>query len=135
MAAPWYAAGLRFSCLRCGDCCRGEPGYVWITPAEISAAAEFLAMPPEQFAREYVRREQGGLSLIELANGDCILWTQQGCRIYAVRPRQCRTFPFWPEYLRSQSAWLRAQRRCPGVGTGKQHSLDEIAARLKENYD
>ena len=28
---PWYADGLPFTCTQCGDCCTGDPGYVWVT--------------------------------------------------------------------------------------------------------
>ena len=26
----WYADGLRFTCTQCGNCCTGQPGFVWI---------------------------------------------------------------------------------------------------------
>ena len=39
MSDPWYQQGLKFHCLGCGDCCTGEPGYVWVTKAEIAALA------------------------------------------------------------------------------------------------
>ena len=29
-AEPWYRDGLRFACTRCGACCTGAPGYVWV---------------------------------------------------------------------------------------------------------
>ena len=131
--AVWYAEGLRFSCVRCGDCCRGEPGYVWITDEEVEAAAAHLKMSVEAFRSQYVRQVGGDQSLIELPNGDCIFWSPVGCDIYPVRPVQCRTFPFWREYLRSEHDWQGAQRRCPGVNSGKLHSLEEIRARLREH--
>ena len=132
---PWYGSGLRFSCLRCGDCCRGEPGFVWIAPEEIKAAAQFLGLSPAQFKARYVRRAYGRLSLVELENGDCVFWSPAGCKIYPVRPTQCKTFPFWPEYLRSPHAWSMAQRRCPGIGTGKLHTLEDIREKLREYQD
>jgi len=129
---PWYAEGLRFSCLRCGECCRGEPGYVWITPDEIVAAADSLCITPAEFRKRFVRKVDDLLSLVEMPNGDCILWSKEGCRIYAARPSQCRTFPFWGEYLRSPQCWTAAQRRCPGVGTGKLYTVEGIRARMRD---
>ena len=41
---PWYADGLRFECSQCGDCCTGEPGYVWVDEAEITAMAVEMEM-------------------------------------------------------------------------------------------
>ena len=40
MTKPWYADGLRFACTQCGNCCTGEPGFVWVNDAEIAAIAE-----------------------------------------------------------------------------------------------
>ena len=39
MPEPWYQDGLHFSCTRCGHCCTGEPGYVWVTDEELAAIA------------------------------------------------------------------------------------------------
>ena len=130
---PWYSEGIRFTCLRCGDCCRGEPGFVWVTPNDIRAISESLGMTEDEFKAAYVRRDHGKFSLTELENGDCVFWSPDGCKVYAVRPVQCRTFPFWPEYLRSGYAWGRVQRRCPAIGTGKLHSFEEIRERLHEH--
>ena len=130
---PWYAEGLRFSCLRCGDCCRGEPGFVWVTPDDVKDIAEHLGIPLRDFKAGYVRRAYGRLSLIELDNGDCIFWSAKGCKVYTVRPTQCGTFPFWPEHLRSTHAWGAVQKRCPAIDTGQLRSLEEIRARLRKH--
>ena len=126
---PWYCDGLRFTCARCGDCCRGEEGYVWITADDIVRMADELEMTPEDFFRAYVREVEGAFSLKEMRNGDCILY-DEGCRAYKVRPVQCRTFPFWPEYLSSPKAWKRAAIRCPAVDSGKLHRIEDIQRRL-----
>ena len=39
--SPWYRDGLAFSCTRCGACCTGGPGYVWVSPEEIEELARF----------------------------------------------------------------------------------------------
>jgi Fe-S-cluster containining protein len=33
-ALSWFKDGLRFECQRCGRCCRGEPGVVWVNKQE-----------------------------------------------------------------------------------------------------
>lgn len=126
-ARLWYARGLRFECQRCGACCRGEPGYVWVRGNEIRAIARFLRLPVGDFARRYVREALGAYSLVELPNGDCVFWSPEGCRIYPVRPTQCRTFPFWQEYVQSPRGWRRAARRCPGVNRGRLYTAEEVA--------
>ena len=101
--APWYAAGLRFSCRRCGRCCTGEAGYVWVTDAEAAAIAAELGVDPDDFRRRYMRKAGAGFSLRERANGDCVLLRPgEGCLAYRARPVQCRTFPFWPENVQTE---------------------------------
>ena len=39
-----------------------------------------------------------------------------GCAVYAHRPSQCRTWPFWPYPLASRQAWERVKRMTPGPG-------------------
>src|SRR5262249_1390597 len=41
MSEPWYQDGLRFECTRCGKCCSGFPGFVWVSEAELQAIADF----------------------------------------------------------------------------------------------
>lgn len=122
----WYQAGLRFECQRCGGCCRGEPGYVWVRDPEIVAIARLLDLAREETMRRYVRQVFGDYSLVEHDNGDCVFWSPNGCLIYPVRPTQCRTFPFWDENVRSPQGWETAARRCPGVNSGRLHTREEI---------
>jgi hypothetical protein len=129
----WYSAGLRFECQRCSDCCRGEPGYVWVERDEIERMAERLGLLPDEFMRSYVRRVHRRLSLRELPGGDCVLWGghDRGCLVYDARPVQCRTFPFWPSCLRTREDWERVAQRCRGVGRGRLYTAAEIAKLLR----
>ncbi len=122
----WYCEGLRFACTRCNQCCTGPPGYVWVNREEIVQIADFLEMPLADFAREYCRKVWRRVSLKERQSGDCILLTAEGCRIYPVRPGQCRTFPFWEQNLRSRQCWEAVKSRCPGVGRGRMYSAEDI---------
>ena len=56
------------------------------------------------------------------------------CRIYSVRPSQCRTWPFWPEVLRSRDDWefARLDTPCHGMGKGELRPAGEIARLLEE---
>ncbi len=123
----WYAEGLCFQCTQCGRCCTGAPGYVWINEDEIPQMAAALSEPPESFIQKYARRVRGRISLKEMPNGDCILLgNDRRCRLYEQRPVQCRTFPFWPENLKSRIAWNRLATDCPGINTGHRYSADDI---------
>jgi len=133
---PWYVSGLAFECQQCGRCCEGpEEGYVWVTREEIAAIAAHLHLPKEQFRNRYARRVATRYSLIERKdNRDCIFLEtgpdgQHRCRIYTVRPTQCRTWPFWAANLRTPDAWAEAGLRCPGINRGRLVPFDEIEAR------
>jgi Fe-S-cluster containining protein len=129
---PWYQDGLRFRCTRCGHCCTGAPGYVWVNEDEVAAIAayrgETRAQTEALFTRPVGRRQ----SLRETANGDCVFYDKtQGCTIYPVRPRQCRTWPFWESNVVTPEAWERTCEICPGSGQGDLISASEITRRLK----
>lgn len=130
----WYAAGLRFECQACGRCCSGPPGYVWVDPAEAYMIADFLGIAAQELFMRYMRLVDGELSLVELANGDCVFLDPESrrCRIYPVRPRQCRTWPFWSSNLVSRRAWAEAAARCPGCNHGRLYTLDEIEQLRRE---
>lgn len=127
MSEPWYRDGLQFSCTRCGACCTGAPGYVWVSSEEIEQIAEFRREATEEVLDKFVRRVGTALSLIEQPNGDCVFYDRngRGCSIYSVRPRQCRTWPFWNSNLRDRTAWNETCRVCAGAGAFV--SSDEIA--------
>jgi Fe-S-cluster containining protein len=129
---PWYHAGLRFGCTQCGHCCTGAPGFVWVDDEEIEAIAGHLGEPVEQFTAAHTRIEFRGRSLRERANGDCVFYDQKtGCTIYEVRPRQCRTWPFWTSNVASPDDWQKTCNICPGSGHGELISAEEITRRIK----
>jgi Fe-S-cluster containining protein len=128
--AVWYGRGLAFECRRCRKCCGGAPGYVWVSPEEIARLSAALGLSPAAFSAANCRQVGGRASLRERADGDCVLLGPDGCTVYAARPTQCRTFPFWPENVGSAGSWDGLAGRCPGVGSGHVYTLDEIRAFL-----
>jgi hypothetical protein len=128
--APWYEAGLAFACTRCGNCCTGEPGSVRVSEAEAEALAAFLGVDLADFHERFTRRlEDGATSLTETADHACVFWNAtDGCTVYSVRPRQCRTWPFWLRNVSSPAHWAAAGRGCPGIGRGERHDVRTIAA-------
>jgi Fe-S-cluster containining protein len=132
MTEPWYGDGLRFTCTRCGHCCTGEPGTVWVDDAELAAIAEHLGEPVEEVRALYTRWMSRGRTLREKANGDCVFYDRvQGCTVYPVRPPQCRTWPFWESNVATPASWRRTCDVCPGSGHGELIPVEEITRRLK----
>jgi Fe-S-cluster containining protein len=131
---PWYSEGLAFECTRCGACCTGAPGYVWVGDDEIRRLADGLGLAPEEFSRRFVRLVGTRRSLVERPGGDCVFWDREaGCTVYEARPEQCRAWPFWPQNLESERAWRRAGRHCPGIDRGPFISLEAIEAAARRS--
>ncbi len=123
--SPWYKDGLRFSCSQCGNCCTGGPGAVWYTEPEGNAMAAALGVPVEEFTQKYTRAisDRRSLNEQETSHGfDCVFLDRTSkpgmalCRVYMARPAQCRTWPFWPENLRTPQAWRAAKAKTPCLG-------------------
>ncbi len=135
-ATEWYADGLRFECTMCGACCTGAPGVVRYTPEEASRIARRLCVTVEEFTRRYthaVGKGRRSLNEIETEHGfDCVFLDRASspgkaiCSLYEDRPLQCRTFPWWPENLRSRQEWRSVARACEGVGQGRLVPISEI---------
>ena len=68
----------------------------------------------------------------ERANFDCVFYRPgEGCTVYAARPTQCRTYPFWGRILASPTTWEIEAETCPGIGCDETRvATDEIRRRL-----
>ena len=125
----WYAEGLRFSCTACGNCCTGPQGYVWLSPRDEAAVAEWMGLDPAAFRRRYVRLVGPHLCLVDKPGGDCIFLTEdRRCSIHPVKPRQCLTYPFWPRIVGTRKTWAEEGEGCPGMDAGPLWKAEEIDA-------
>lgn len=134
----WYDDGLRFECTSCGACCTGPPGAVHFTEGEARAMARTLGITFERFMDDHTHDTPAGRSLKENESEhgyDCVFLDRDSvpgkavCTVYDARPSQCRTFPFWPEHLKSPRAWQRLSRRCEGIGRGPLIPIDQVRIR------
>lgn len=128
-------ANLRFECTQCGRCCTGRPGdVIAVNQAEQAAIVRFLAITAAWFKRRYLWRSDDGNDSVRLSDdGRCSFLDKTGkCRVYPVRPVQCRTYPFWPELVASKAAWEKEARACEGIGRGPIVSRERIDAALDQ---
>ena len=102
---------------------------------EIAALAAALGLGDATFRERYTRRlRDGDISLIETEDHDCIFYDEDiGCTVYAQRPRQCRTWPFWRSLVHSPETWAEEEKNCPGLNSGPLHSIEEIAAMIRDD--
>jgi len=100
--------------------------------------ARHLGLEEAEFRATYCAEEDGWTVL----RGDqptCpFLGEGNDCRVYEVRPMQCRTWPFWQENLKREVWRKEVEPICRGVGQGRLHSraeVEEIAQRNEDWYE
>jgi len=132
-AQPFHAKGLRFECTGCGECCRsrnGKPSWVYVTLDERRRLAAHFKLRTSAFTRRYCEKTNGFFHLRNPAS-DCMFLDGARCTVYAARPGQCRTYPFWNENM-GAGAWAKTARECEGIGRGRVWSAEEIELRLED---
>lgn len=125
----FFDDGLYFTCQKCGACCVGDPGTIYVSEGEVKDLAQHFHISTAEFAQRYLYPFRDSYSIREDDQGRCLFF-DHGCTVYALRPHQCRTFPFWFENLRSESRWREISRQCPGIGSGRLYSREEILAMV-----
>lgn len=126
-------SSLRFRCTGCGGCCRGRGNY-WVetSRAEQRRIQRFLNVSSAWFRRRYLTAYEDGSEGLRWQNDRCVfLDKNERCSIYAVRPRQCRTYPFWPEAVDSRASWRATAKQCEGIGRGDVIPVAEVRKRLQ----
>jgi len=96
--------------------------------------AEHLGLTTDDFEDQFCRRIGRRFSLKEYPDGDCIFLEPESrrCLVYEARPVQCRTWPFWDSTVTTRADWRDTCDVCPGAGTGRLYSIEEIEQRRKE---
>jgi len=104
-------------CFSCeGNCCTGESGYIWVDKEEIKNIADFLKIDIEDFKKDFLKKEKYRYTIKEVKikkEYHCIFFNK-GCQIYPVRPKQCKTYPFWERY-KDKKNLDEVIKECPAI--------------------
>jgi Fe-S-cluster containining protein len=134
---PWFKEGLNFKCTECGKCCTGAPGFVWVTEEETKNISTYLNLSHEDFLEKYTFLVGNRRTLKDDPETyDCIFLKEKKCSIYSLRPKQCRTYPWWPSYLQSEEAWKRGALDCEGINSNAPKvPYENIKENLKKHLE
>ena len=133
MGEDFFKKGINFKCKGSSSCCvsRGNYGYVYLTKKDLNNIARYLNIPNDLFKKKYCEFTDGYLHLKEInTNGNCQFLKNKKCSVYAARPMQCRTWPFWKENMNSKKWNQEIINFCPGIGKGNLFSLSLIKKKI-----
>ena len=96
--------------------------------------AKALGVSASAFTRRYCAKTKGWWHL-RSEGRDCLFLDGTRCAVYDGRPKQCRTWPFWPEHMDAKTWSREIESFCPGVGKGRLYKKNEILERLRQHED
>jgi len=130
----YHQKALKFHCTGCGRCCFGNPGehYIELMHGEAERICQFLHLDRDIFEQQYLVNEpEIGEGIRLNKQGRCTLLNEHNqCSVYSVRPKQCMTYPFWPELVHSHEAWEAEASRCEGINHGDVVATEYIEQQL-----
>ncbi|KAA6226433.1 MULTISPECIES: YkgJ family cysteine cluster protein [unclassified Campylobacter] len=106
------------ACKKCGGkCCTGESGNIFASKEELELIRKHLSLEKDEFKDKFLKKVGFRLSFkeVEFKNGfACIFFDTKRlcCSIYALRPSQCKSFPFW-EYYKTHIEEVK--KECIGI--------------------
>ena len=119
---------MRFQCQPgCIRCCE-QKGYVYLNGDDIARLAGHLEITRAEFQRRYLCGTAPLLRFRKPRGKQCAFLEGHGCAVHAVKPLQCRAFPYWPELLDHASERREAAKYCPGMNHGPLVNIESARA-------
>lgn len=102
-----------FQCRRCGYCCHGET-TVSLTKEDLARMVAHFGMEEEEVIRRYLR-VTGKVIQMQVVDGHCIFYRDNGCTVHQARPWRCRQWPLHPSILTDPANFSAIKDSCPGI--------------------
>ncbi len=126
-----YPVGLRWSCKRCGNCCKDpeeRERRILLLNSDIERIASTIKSNPfykpifgeEPFIGEMLKTE-----------GSCTFLCEKGCSVYDQRALLCRMYPFYIE-RKGDTLVIRYDESCSGINIGEPLTVDFYKKILSE---
>jgi Fe-S-cluster containining protein len=109
-----------FKCTGCGNCCSGSSGYIWLNKQEQINISKKLNLPLKKFLEKYTFIAENKISLKEIKKKENDYWCiflekNKKCKIYDVRPHQCKSYPYWKNVVDDKNYLEFVLQDCPGT--------------------
>ena len=145
MAELFFPPGVRYTCLRCGECCRSLEVTLTEAEHERLVAHDWTAEVPGYSAEGFfarIRRARGRQvwRLRPHPGGACRFLTEEGlCRVHAAlgpgaKPFAGRLFPF-TFTVTPIGVFVGCRFNCPAVARGKGPTLEEQRTDIKRLFE
>lgn len=116
-----------FSCKRCGFCCHGET-TVSLDVNDQKIMQEALGIPRDEMFKKYLRTT-GNVVQMQIVDGHCVFYSENGCGVHLGRPWRCRQWPIHPALMTSNDNIKIIRESCPGFDNDV--SEEDIAKRVR----
>ena len=112
---PTFSPTLRFTCTRCGACCRHVGAGVGLTGGDVARLG--MEVGPGSGHPVFV-------DALESVDGVCSHLSGRDCSVYIARPLMCRLYPFYIGVKADGTLQLSVDH-CPGVDLPDAELIDE----------
>jgi Fe-S-cluster containining protein len=102
-----------FSCIQCGDCCKGFGG-TYLSKNDMLAIAGHLGISESELLEKYCVMSGKRPILRQRSDGYCVFF-DRNCSIHPVKPQMCRKWPFIESILVDTINWQIMADSCPGM--------------------
>lgn len=102
-----------FECKRCGYCCQGET-TVSLDASDVENMQKCLDISSEELFKKYLR-VTGNVTQMNIVDGHCIFFSDNGCSVHLGRPARCRVWPLHPSILVDEVNLKSISESCPGI--------------------